>query len=124
MTFMFAKRFLLGAFAAAGLWAGTPTAAEAHHGWSSYDAEKTITTKATLQDVAWRNPHAQAKVEYAGKTWDVILAPISRMEARGLSQDMLKDGATVTLEGYPRSDGTAEMRLERITVDGKTVELR
>lgn len=124
MNLLFAKRFLLSAFVATGLWAGMPTGAEAHHGWSSYDAEKTITTKAKLQDVAWRNPHAQAKVEYEGKTWDVILAPISRMEARGLTQEMLKDGATVTLEGYPRSDGTAEMRLERITVDGKTVELR
>ena len=30
----------------------------------------------------------------------------------------------VTLEGYPRSDGTSEMRIERVIVDGKTVELR
>lgn len=124
MNFKLSKRHVLGAAAAAGLWAGVPAAAIAHHGWSSYDAEKVITTTAKLQDVAWRNPHAQAKVEYEGKTWDVILAPISRMEARGLTREMLKDGATATLEGYPRSDGTAEMRLERITVDGKTVELR
>ncbi len=33
-------------------------------------------------------------------------------------------GEPVTLEGYPRSDGTAEMRIERITAGGKTVELR
>ena len=124
MTLMFSKRAVLGAAAAMGLLAGVPGVAVAHHGWSSYDAEKVITTTARLQDVAWRNPHAQAKIEYEGKTWDVILAPISRMEARGLTQDMLKDGATAKVEGYPRSDGTAEMRLERITVDGKTVELR
>lgn len=124
MKLVFAKRYLFCAVAAAGVWAGVPGLAAAHHGWSSYDAEKTITTTAKLQDVAWRNPHAQAKVEYEGKAWDVILAPISRMEARGLTREMLKNGVTATLEGYPRSDGTAEMRLERITVDGKTVELR
>ena len=31
----------------------------------------------------------------------------------------------MTLVGYPRTDGTAEMRIERvITADGRTVELR
>jgi hypothetical protein len=28
------------------------------------------------------------------------------------------------LEGYPRRDGSHEMRIERITAGGKTVELR
>ena len=37
---------------------------------------------------------------------------------------MVKDGTVATIEGYPRTDGTPEMRLERITVAGKTVELR
>lgn len=124
MTLKLLQRHLLGALVAAGVWLGAAPAATAHHGWSSYDATKTITTATRLQSVEWRNPHAAAKVEYEGQTWDVILAPISRMEARGLTRDMLKDGAKVTLEGYPRSDGTPEMRLERITVGGKTVELR
>jgi len=124
MKLRISQRALLGALAAVALLAGASRVAVAHHGWSSYDATKVITTTAKLQDVQWRNPHAAAKVEYEGKTWDVVLAPISRMEARGLTKDMLKDGATATLEGYPRSDGTAEMRLERITVDSKTVELR
>lgn len=124
MTSGFAKRFLIGALAAGGLWVSVPEAVLAHHGWSSYDATKVITVTAPLQDVAWRNPHSEAKIEHDGETWDVVLAPISRMKARGLTEDMLKEGTTATLEGYPRSDGTREMRLERITVDGKTVELR
>jgi hypothetical protein len=33
-----------------------PGAALAHHGWSSYDAEKTLTVTGPLTDVAWRNP--------------------------------------------------------------------
>jgi hypothetical protein len=82
-----------------------PGAALAHHGWSSYDAEKTLTVTGPLTDIAWRNPHGEAKIKYDGKTWAVVLAP-------------------VTLVGYPRKDGVAEMRIERVTVDGKTVELR
>jgi hypothetical protein len=96
----------------------------AHHGWSSYDSEKTIKAEVPLAEVRYRNPHAEVEVDYEGKRWQVILAPTSRMESRGLPKDALKAGKTVTLEGYPRKDGTPEMRIERMTVDGKVIELR
>jgi hypothetical protein len=98
--------------------------AAAHHGWSSYDAAKTIKVSAPVSGVTWGNPHGTAQVNYQGKAWAVVLAPTTRMEARGLTQDMLTKVKSVTLEGYPRSDGTAEMRIERVTVGDKTVELR
>lgn len=101
-----------------------PGAAAAHHGWSSYDAAKVLKITAPLTNVSWGNPHGGAKVAYQGKTWDVVLAPVARMEARGLTREMLTNGKPVTLEGYPRKDGTPEMRIERVTVAGKTVELR
>lgn len=110
--------------AALALGLGLPAAAFAHHGWSSYDATKPVTATGPLTQVEWRNPHAEAKMNRDGKVWQVVLAPTSRMEARGLTKDMLKDGTVATVEGYPRTDGTPEMRLERITVAGKTVELR
>ena len=110
------------AFAAA--LALVPAAALAHHGWSSYDAEKTIKVTGKLTDVVWRQPHGEAKIAYQGKTWVVILAPTSRMESRGLTQAMVGPQNEVTLEGYPRKDGTPEMRIERVTAAGKTVELR
>ncbi|OAN55599.1 MULTISPECIES: DUF6152 family protein [unclassified Sphingobium] len=101
-----------------------PATAIAHHGWSSYDASKTMKITAPLTDVRWGNPHGSAKLTWQKRTWDVVLAPVARMEQRGLSKDMLSDGKPVTLEGYPRRDGAAEMRIERITAHGKTVELR
>ena len=33
-------------------------------------------------------------------------------------------GKVITIEGFPRKDGAAEIRAERITIDGKTIELR
>lgn len=95
-----------------------------HHGWSSYDAAKPIKLTAPVTGVTWGNPHGTATVTYNGKPWAVVLAPTTRMEARGLSLEMLKAAKAVTLEGYPRSDGTAEMRIERVTISDKTVELR
>lgn len=96
----------------------------AHHGWSSYDANKTLKISAPLAQVQYRNPHAEVGVDYQGKRWNAVLAPISRMTSRGLPDGALVVGKTVTIESYPRLDGTAELRAERITVDGKTIELR
>jgi hypothetical protein len=96
----------------------------AHHGWSSYDASKAVKLSVPLAEVRYRNPHAEVEVDHEGKRWLIILAPISRMESRGLPSDALATGKAVIIEAYPRTDGTAEMRAERITVDGKTIELR
>lgn len=99
-------------------------AASAHHGWSSYDANKVLKIEAPLLDVQYRNPHVETAIDYQGARWKVVLAPIGRMEARGLPESALTVGKIVKIEGYPRADGTHEMRAERITVDGKTFEMR
>jgi hypothetical protein len=101
-----------------------PAAALAHHGWSSYDETKPITVTGKLQSVSWTNPHGSASMRWQGKQWHVVLAPVSRMEARGLAAAMIDKGQTVTLVGYARKDGTAEMRIERVKAGDKTVELR
>ena len=100
-----------------------PAAALAHHGWSSYDPDKPISVTGRLTDVNWSNPHAGAKIAYANRSWNVVLAPIARMEARGLTPAMLKSGKPVTLEAQVRTDGTAEMKIQRLTIDGKAYEL-
>lgn len=104
--------------------AAVPVAALSHHGWSGYDANKPIRVTGALSEVQWGNPHGAAAVRYKGKSWHVVLAPVSRMEARGLTREMLGPKQRVTLIGYPRSDGTAEMRIERVKVGAQTIELR
>ena len=101
-----------------------PSAALAHHGWSSYDSDKVIRLTGTFTSVSWSNPHGTAKMNWGGRSWDVILAPVSRMEARGLTPAMIAPGRKIGIVGYPRRDGTAEMRIERVIAGGKTIELR
>lgn len=96
----------------------------AHHGWGSYDADKVMRFDAALAQVRISNPHAEVEVDHEGRRWAVVLAPVARMTARGLAEGDLVRGKTITIEGYPRSDGTPELRAERIVVDGKTIELR
>ena len=108
--------------ALAGLFvAGT---ALAHHGWGDYDASKMFTIEAPIETVNPGNPHAVVTVKHGGKTWLAVLAPPSRMSTRGLPADTLKPGIVVKLEGYPKRTGEPEMRAERITAGGKTIELR
>jgi hypothetical protein len=58
------------------------------------------------------------------QTWHVVLAPPTRMKYRGLEREMLKPGTDATVVGYPHKKTKLELRAERITVAGKTVELR
>lgn len=60
-----------------------------------------------IRESGYEHPHGYLKLEVPGKTWLVVLAPPSRMERRGL----------------PPTEAD-ELRAERITVNGKTVELR
>lgn len=98
--------------------------AAAHHGWGSYDSQKLLKLEAALLEVKYENPHVEVVVEVQGKKWTATLAPIFRMRNRGLPADALAKGKTVTIEGYPSKVHDGELRAERITVDGKTVELR
>jgi Family of unknown function (DUF6152) len=99
-------------------------AASAHHGWGSYDASKVFTISAPVETLSWADPHVHIMLKYDGATWEATLAPLFRMQSRGLTKDMLKPGTPVVVVGYPSTRNQHEMRAERITVDGKTVELR
>ena len=100
------------------------SAALAHHGWSEYDAGTPLTLTGAIKESGYEHPHGHIRLETPGKTWTAVLAPPSRMENRGLKPAAIKAGATVTVVGYANRSKPDEMRAERITADGKTVELR
>jgi hypothetical protein len=98
--------------------------ATAHHGWSSYDSTKELTLTGTVKETGYEHPHGHVRLEVPGKVWLVVLAPPSRMTTRGLPASKLRAGSTATVVGYPHRSTDDEMRAERITIDGATVELR
>ena len=100
------------------------TAAFAHHGWSEYDSSKPLQLKGTIEESGYSHPHGFVRLKTQDKTWNVVLAPPSRMENRGLSRDMLSVGSTASVVGYQNRNHPDELRAERITVGGKTTELR
>lgn len=51
------RRTLLGALTA------FPLVARAHHGWSSFDADRPIYLEGVVRKVRWQNPHAELELE-------------------------------------------------------------
>jgi hypothetical protein len=114
------KRYFLAAGAVAAACGG----ATAHHGWGSYDASKPITVNGAIVTSKYENPHATITVKASDRVWTVTLAPTFRMINRGATKDMVAVGKSVSAYGYASTAEKDEMRAERITVDGKTVEMR
>lgn len=99
-------------------------AAAAHHGWSHYDASKTLDLAGAVQESTFGNPHGTLRLEVESKVWNVVLAPPQRMRDRGLTPEMIAPGKKVRVVGYAHREKGDELRAERIVVGDKTVELR
>jgi len=114
------------------IWIGTmvvalAASALAHHGWTGYDEKQTLSLTGVIREMGYDNPHGYVNLQIdngQGKTWHAVLAPPSRLESRGLPKETLKVGSTATVVGYPNRTNPDELRVERITVAGKTTELR
>ncbi len=96
----------------------------AHHGWGSYDADNPMTIEGPIEQVRLQNPHGEMTVLHEGEAWLITLAPLSRMNARGATEDVVQQGETVVAYGYPKRDGTPEIRAEWIEVNGRQYPLR
>lgn len=99
-------------------------AALAHHGWGSYDATKPVTVAGKVLTSRFENPHVALTVQATDKVWNVTLAPTSRMVNRGALAGLVAVGREISAFGYPSTVEKDEIRAERITVDGKTIEMR
>lgn len=96
----------------------------AHHGWSGYDSSKVLELKGTIVESGYEHPHGFIRLKAGDKTWVVVLAPPSRMEGRQLPRKNLAPGTEAVVVGYPSRKDAEEMRAERITINGRTTELR
>ncbi|WP_162054259.1 DUF6152 family protein [Pontibacter pamirensis] len=95
-----------------------------HHGWANYDQTNTLDYTGQVEEITYENPHGMLKLQHEDETWTVVLAPPSRMNSRGLTNDMVHVGDEVRVVGYPHKEEKNEMRAERIYVGEKKIELR
>jgi Family of unknown function (DUF6152) len=90
----------------------------------SYDANHPVTVEGSILNSTFEDPNATIAVKGKDKIWTVTLAPTSRLIERGVQAEVIAVGKKISAYGHPSTVEMNEMRADRITVDGKTYELR
>ncbi len=104
-----------------------PSLAQAHHSYvGTYDANKVITLKGVISAVRFANPHIFITVDVPGRgSWQVETESVAKISAKGLKETHLKEGAKVTVQGWPARNGSPAIGLKAITLPGgKVISIR
>ena len=96
----------------------------AHHGWGSFDRTQTRDITGTVLRSTYANPHGVVVLRHENRDLTFELAPVSRMQARGLREVEIAPGRTVRLFGYRNTQTPTLYRAEWIEVAERRVELR
>ncbi len=115
-----------GALVLAGL-AGAVLAgpALAHHSFSMFDRDRTITLSGVVKEYEFVNPHGwihMMATDPSGKQmeWSFEMQPISQLAPAGWKPDTLKPGDKVSVDFHPLKDGARGGQLVMATLpDGK-----
>jgi hypothetical protein len=110
--------------AALALLAALPASALAHHGWSSFDTSKVLDHTGPIARSTYANPHGTLYMAKDGTEMTIELAPVSRMEARGLKADDVAPGKSIRVYAYQNSTDAKLYRAEWVEVAGKRIQLR
>ncbi len=118
------RRLVVRRMLLAGLAAALPAAALAHHGWSSFDTSKVLDHTGPVTRSVFANPHGTLVMAREGQELTIELAPVFRMEARGLKPEEIAAGRTVRVYAYQNTTNARLFRAEWVEVNGRRVELR
>jgi len=86
------------------------TPAQAHHGTSRYDLDKTITLSGTVTGFDWGNPHCLVHMDVKGdkgeiQHWTLELASPFTMSHVGWNKDSLRLGDELVVDTHPAKNG-------------------
>jgi hypothetical protein len=105
---------------------GMAANAVAHHSFAvHFVADKIVTVKGTVEEFTFHNPHGLLTLTAKDTSgveqhWRIETNSPNILRRRGWSEDSIKPGDQVTVEGYPARDGSPSMRVYRVTFpDGR-----
>jgi hypothetical protein len=119
------KRILVGLGAGGVMLALVAPQVSAHHGWSGQSREQFELSGTLHQAVSLAGPHATMQIEdESGQVWDITMAPASRTQRSGLTEDTIPIGAAVSIRGN-RSSNMArfEVKTVRVTYKGTNYDV-
>ncbi len=95
----------------------------AHHGWSWTEGDNVEVT-GVIKTARLGNPHGVLTMDVDGEEWTAEVGQPWRNERAGLTDEMLSEGAEVTISGQ-RSRDAEEKRIkaERVIIDDQVYQL-
>ncbi|KAA9129629.1 hypothetical protein F3N42_14795 [Marinihelvus fidelis] len=97
----------------------------AHHGWSGNTAGDIEVTGTVVTGVKLAGAHGTMQIRDAeGQVWDITLAPGPRTHRAGLREDIIPEGATVTVYGERNEDPDLfEAKVRRVVWDDQVFDV-
>jgi hypothetical protein len=98
-----------------------PAAAGAHHSFAvHYEPDRTQVIEGVARSFRFTNPHGILLLEVTNEageveTWTVETTSPTFMRRRGWSEDMIKPGDIVRVDGYVARDGSRMMRIRSVS---------
>ncbi len=96
----------------------------AHHSVAAeFDISKPTEYRATITRTQWMNPHVLVFANVEGREVAFEIGAPASMTRKGWTKDLFKEGAVLTIIGFPAKDGSPKVNTRRITwPDGKSME--
>ena len=121
------RAHIVGLAAGLGLLVGALPAL-AHHSFAAeYDPNKVVKVTGTVSKVEWTNPHSRIYVDVKDEkggvtTWNFEMGSPNHLFRAGWTRITVKDGDTVTVEGFSAKDGSHLAQTRQVTLaDGRKV---
>ena len=95
----------------------------AHHSFSMFDHEKTVSVTGTVKEFEFSNPHAWIHLMAADESgkpveWAFEMGSVGQIVAQGWKRDSIKPGDKLTVEMHPLKDGTHGGQYVAATLSG------
>src|SRR5215471_5511788 len=93
----------------------------AHHSFAAeYDSNAPVSIRGTVTKVEWTNPHSYVYVDVKDASgsivnWAVEGYPPNTLRRTGFTRDLMKQGDTVTINGWKARDGANRMAARDVT---------
>jgi hypothetical protein len=100
--------------------------AAAHHSFAvHYDGQRIESVSGVVEEFRFRNPHGVIRVTGTSSggaegTWTIETNSPNILKRRGWTEESIRAGDEVVIEGFPANDGSLAMRVYRVTfADGR-----
>jgi hypothetical protein len=93
--------------------------------WTSFDLTSSKAYTGVVKELTWdRDTIALARIDIGGKMYDVMLGLPIRMDFRGLAEQDVVPGTTLTFQAVSSRQRDTDLRAQTLTVGKTTKDMR